>query len=161
VFAEFLTRVVYLSQETSPNPSPAPSPSTTSTVVDAVSSFSSLGPLAGLSSGALVFLLVLSWKHILIMPVKAHEDQKAQWDATTLQERAESKRERDVAEADRTREREGLSREIEGLQKTNKDLTQFLFTEVIPAVTKVAGPLEQLEKIHQDTLDELRRRGQT
>jgi hypothetical protein len=167
VLGAFLSRAVILAQQAAatpvptPDPSSAPAPGGLTNLVDTVSSVSSLGPLAGLSSGALVLLLGLSWKHVLIMPVKAYENEKAQWESTTEQDRLSAAREREAAEKDRVRERESLGREIEGLQKTNKDLTQFLFTEVIPDVTKVAGPLEALEKIQQATLDELRKRGQT
>lgn len=138
---------------------PTPAAGSGTGILDAITSASSLGPLAGLSTSGLVLLLFLSWKHILIMPVKAYENEKAQWEINFTQEKETHTRDRETSKEERTRERESLNREIETLQKTNKDLTQFLFTEVIPAVTKVAGPLEQLEKIQQQTLDELRSRG--
>jgi hypothetical protein len=135
-----------------------------STAVDLLNSVSQFNPILNLGlGGVLVFLII---KRIGIMPTYVFKDAKAEWDRerVDLQNQIEQHRvscaaDRDRVEVDRVRERDQARKDNDEAQATIKGLTTTIVEQVVPAVTRVAGPLLDLVRIKEaeERRDDIRR----
>jgi hypothetical protein len=121
---------------------------------DFLASISTFNPILNLGlGGVLVFLII---KRIGIMPTYVFKDAKAEWDRerVDIQTRVDHERdswnaERVRLEADRVRERDDSRRDTDEAQSTIKTLTTTIVDQVVPAVTRVYGPLTDLVRLQE------------
>jgi len=133
---------------------PGTSPGSGAATANFLSSLGSLSWLFNLGAGgALAFM---AYKRVLVMPIGEYTDAKAEWEKERVRleklvddTKATAERNARDSKAQCDRERTRLEKDLDDVQATNASLTNTIIEQVVPAVTLVAGPLNELVKLKQ------------
>lgn len=108
---------------------------------DLVSSLSSLSPLFSLGLGGVLAVMLI--KRIWIMPVGEFEDYKAAACAAI----AAAERVRDDTKTAADERILGLQGDLDTAREQVSELTDTIIKQVVPAITRVQGPLTELVEL--------------
>lgn len=123
--------------------------------VDFLSSVSSLSPILSLGLGGVLAVMLI--KRIWIMPVGEFNDYKTVAERERIEAKADCDRERlDIKVAAETRVLR-MQADLDEARVVNAELTDTIIKQVVPAVTRVAGPLSELVELKRT---QQRKRGQ-
>jgi hypothetical protein len=114
-------------------------------VSDLVATLSSFSPFFSLGIGGVLAVMLI--KRIWIMPVGEYRDFRAAVEASIEAAKVNADRERVEAKAAADERAARYQTDLDDARATVAELTETIIRQVVPAVTRVAGPLSELVEI--------------
>jgi hypothetical protein len=114
-------------------------------VSDLVATLSSFSPFFSLGIGGVLAVMLI--KRIWIMPVGEFADYKAVSEDAREAAKASCERERAEAKVNADERYARMQTDLDAAREQVSELTETIIRQVVPAVTRVAGPLSELVEI--------------